>query len=195
MGHFGIFKPLILNVWLQNFIFVPVLVLDNVGLAYVFVSQHVLRLKCCIVQLIKYVINKISQSCNVKQVYNLRSIYCYLACLRVINHVMKQGAVKANTVGSIAVMYSGFGVILAWLRGTEDELNTIVSATTTGLIYRSTGTITRLTDCHQNVYQTMLDQIIFMAYLVRVRFLKKKVRSLFLLCLSSRAWGLFKEQI
>lgn len=117
----------------------------TVGLAYVFVSQHVLRLKCCIVQLIKYVINKISQSCNVKQVYKYY-IQCYLACLRVINHVMKQGAVKANTVGSIAVMYSGFGVILAWLRGTEDELNTIVSATTTGLIYRSTGTSEHLLD-------------------------------------------------
>ncbi|XP_046668182.1 mitochondrial import inner membrane translocase subunit Tim23 [Homalodisca vitripennis] len=57
---------------------------------------------------------------------------------QVLNHVMKQGAARANTLGSIAVMYSGFGVILAWLRGTEDELNTVAAATTTGMLFRST---------------------------------------------------------
>lgn len=52
---------------------------------------------------------------------------------------MKQGAAQANTLGSIAVMYSGFGIILSWLRGTEDELNTVAAATTTGVLFRSTG--------------------------------------------------------
>ncbi|XP_054258741.1 mitochondrial import inner membrane translocase subunit Tim23 [Macrosteles quadrilineatus] len=57
---------------------------------------------------------------------------------QILNHVMKQGAARANTLGSIAVMYSGFGVILAWLREAEDELNTVAAATTTGMLYRST---------------------------------------------------------
>lgn len=60
---------------------------------------------------------------------------------RLLNHVMKQGAARANTLGSVAVMYSGFGVILSWLRGTEDELNTIVAATTTGMIFRAAGNL------------------------------------------------------
>ena len=36
-------------------------------------------------------------------------------------------------------MYSGIGVILAKSRGAEDELNTIVAGTTTGLLYKCTG--------------------------------------------------------
>lgn len=39
----------------------------------------------------------------------------------------------------IAVMYSGFGVILSWLRGVDDEVNTIAAGTATGLLYKSSG--------------------------------------------------------
>lgn len=59
--------------------------------------------------------------------------------LRLINHVMKRGAASANTLGVIAVMYSGFGVILQLARGCDDENNTLVAATATGMLYRSTG--------------------------------------------------------
>ncbi len=51
---------------------------------------------------------------------------------------MKQGARSANSLGVIAVMYSGFGVTLSWLRGEEDELNTLTAATATGLLFKST---------------------------------------------------------
>lgn len=52
---------------------------------------------------------------------------------------MKKGSATANTFGSIAVIYSAFGVLLSWARGTDDELNTVVAATATGALYRSTG--------------------------------------------------------
>nr|CAD7440531.1 unnamed protein product [Timema bartmani] len=56
---------------------------------------------------------------------------------QLLNHVMKQGAATANTLGVLAVMYSGFGVLLSWGRGVDDELNTLTAATTTGLLYKS----------------------------------------------------------
>jgi len=37
-------------------------------------------------------------------------------------------------------MYSGFGVLMSKLRGAEDELNTVVAGTATGLLYKSSGT-------------------------------------------------------
>lgn len=55
---------------------------------------------------------------------------------------MKQGSATANTFGSIAVIYSAFGVILSWARGADDDLNTIVAATATGCLYKSTGICT-----------------------------------------------------
>lgn len=57
---------------------------------------------------------------------------------RLLNHVMKRGSSSANTLGVIAVMYSAFGTILEKSRGVEDEVNTMVSATATGMIFRST---------------------------------------------------------
>lgn len=53
---------------------------------------------------------------------------------------MKRGAASANTLGVVAVMYSAFGTILEKSRGVEDELNTLVSATATGMLFRSTRT-------------------------------------------------------
>ena len=38
-----------------------------------------------------------------------------------------------------ALMYSGFGVLMSKLRGAEDELNTIIAGTSTGLLYKSSG--------------------------------------------------------
>lgn len=62
---------------------------------------------------------------------------------QLINHVMKQGAANANTLGVLAVMYSGFGVVLSWARGADDELNTLAAGTATGLLYKSTSGIRR----------------------------------------------------
>ncbi|KFM59780.1 Mitochondrial import inner membrane translocase subunit Tim23, partial [Stegodyphus mimosarum] len=34
-------------------------------------------------------------------------------------------------------MYSGFGVLFSWIRGVDDEVNTIAAGTATGLLYKS----------------------------------------------------------
>lgn len=52
---------------------------------------------------------------------------------------MKQGSGTANTLGTLAVMYSGFGVLLQAVRGEDDDINTVVAGTATGLLYKSTG--------------------------------------------------------
>ena len=52
---------------------------------------------------------------------------------------MKNGSSIANTLGVVSVMYSGFGVLLSWARGTDDSLNTLAAATATGMLYKSTG--------------------------------------------------------
>lgn len=57
---------------------------------------------------------------------------------QLLNHVMKQGAATANTLGTVAVMYSAFGVLLQWVRGEDDEINTIAAGGATGLLYKST---------------------------------------------------------
>lgn len=54
---------------------------------------------------------------------------------------MKQGAATANTLGTIAVMYSAFGVLLQWARGEDDEFNTIAAGGATGLLYKSSAGI------------------------------------------------------
>lgn len=36
---------------------------------------------------------------------------------QMLNFVMKTGSARANTLGTIAVMYSSFGVIISYLRG------------------------------------------------------------------------------
>ncbi len=36
-------------------------------------------------------------------------------------------------------MYSAFGVIMSKTRGVEDEFNTLVAGTTTGLLYKCSG--------------------------------------------------------
>lgn len=60
---------------------------------------------------------------------------------QLLNHVMKQGAATANTLGTIAVMYSAFGVLLQWVRGEDDGINTIAAGGATGLLYKSTSGI------------------------------------------------------
>ena len=51
---------------------------------------------------------------------------------------MKQGSATANTFGTIAVLYSAFGVLLSWARGEDDEINTVAAGAATGLMYKST---------------------------------------------------------
>nr|QBH72739.1 hypothetical protein [Essigella californica] len=62
---------------------------------------------------------------------------------QILNSVFKNGARLANTFGTISVYYSIFGIILEKTRGCEDELNTIVAGTSTGLLYKSTSGLKR----------------------------------------------------
>lgn len=56
---------------------------------------------------------------------------------------MKQGSATANTLGSITVMYSAFGVFLQYMRGTDDDTNTVLAGVSTGLLYKSTAGLKR----------------------------------------------------
>lgn len=62
---------------------------------------------------------------------------------QMLNYILKQGAGTANSLGVIAVMYSGFGVLFSYARGTDDELNTVSAGTATGLLYKSSAGLRR----------------------------------------------------
>lgn len=57
---------------------------------------------------------------------------------QLINHVMKQGSATANTLGTLAVMYSAFGVLFSYVRGEDDDVNTVLAGVGTGMLYKST---------------------------------------------------------
>ncbi|CAF3303003.1 unnamed protein product [Rotaria socialis] len=56
----------------------------------------------------------------------------------IINYVARQGATTSSAMGSIALIYSLIGTGVSWVRGVDDELNTVASGGLTGLLYRST---------------------------------------------------------
>lgn len=56
---------------------------------------------------------------------------------------MKQGSATANTMGAITVMYSAFGVLFQFARGEDDDVNTVLAGTATGLLYKSTAGLKR----------------------------------------------------
>ncbi|XP_046708918.1 mitochondrial import inner membrane translocase subunit Tim23 [Silurus meridionalis] len=59
--------------------------------------------------------------------------------VQIINMVTRQGASWANTLGSVALLYSVFGVAIEKARGAEDDLNTVTAGTLTGMMFKSTG--------------------------------------------------------
>ncbi|XP_077801414.1 mitochondrial import inner membrane translocase subunit Tim23 isoform X1 [Macaca mulatta] len=60
--------------------------------------------------------------------------------VQILNMVTRQGALWANTLGSLALLYSAFGVIIEKTRGAEDDLNTVAAGTMTGMLYKCTET-------------------------------------------------------
>ncbi|CAN7994190.1 unnamed protein product [Ixodes hexagonus] len=62
---------------------------------------------------------------------------------QMLNYVTKGGAGSANVLGVVAVMYSGFGVLFSFVRGADDELNTLAAGTLTGLLYKSSSGLRR----------------------------------------------------
>ncbi|XP_062375870.1 mitochondrial import inner membrane translocase subunit Tim23 [Sardina pilchardus] len=59
--------------------------------------------------------------------------------VQILNLVTRQGASWANTVGSVALLYSVFGVAIEKARGAEDDINTVVAGALTGVLYKSPG--------------------------------------------------------
>ncbi|KAG3286410.1 TIMM23B [Ictidomys tridecemlineatus] len=57
----------------------------------------------------------------------------------ILNMVTRQGALWANTLGSLALLYSAFGVIIEKTRGAENDLNTVAARTMIGMLYKCTG--------------------------------------------------------
>lgn len=55
---------------------------------------------------------------------------------QMLNFITKQGASTAQTLGVVALMYSVFGVLLSYGRGVDDDYNTVVAGTGTGLLYK-----------------------------------------------------------
>lgn len=74
---------------------------------------------------------------------SIHHLFTYFVILlppfRLINHVMKQGSGTANTLGTLAVLYSACGVLLQYIRDQDDNVNTIIAGSATGLLYKSTG--------------------------------------------------------
>ncbi|XP_017073291.1 mitochondrial import inner membrane translocase subunit Tim23 [Drosophila eugracilis] len=62
---------------------------------------------------------------------------------QLINHIMKQGSGTANTLGTLAVLYSACGVLLQFVRGQDDHINTLIAGSATGLLYKSTAGMRR----------------------------------------------------
>ncbi|KAJ8250539.1 hypothetical protein COCON_G00224610 [Conger conger] len=59
--------------------------------------------------------------------------------VQIVNLVTRQGTTWATSLGSLALLYSAFGVALETARGAEDDLNTVAAGTMTGMLYKSAG--------------------------------------------------------
>ncbi|XP_012674569.1 mitochondrial import inner membrane translocase subunit Tim23 [Clupea harengus] len=58
--------------------------------------------------------------------------------VQILNLITRQGASWANTLGSVALLYSVFGVAIEKVRGAEDDINTLAAGTLSGMLYKST---------------------------------------------------------
>uniref|UniRef100_A0A4W5P7C3 Translocase of inner mitochondrial membrane 23 homolog b (yeast) n=1 Tax=Hucho hucho TaxID=62062 RepID=A0A4W5P7C3_9TELE len=56
--------------------------------------------------------------------------------VQLLNLVTRQGATWANTLGSLALFYSVFGVAIKKAQGAEDDINTVAAGTMTGMLYK-----------------------------------------------------------
>ncbi|XP_076007801.1 mitochondrial import inner membrane translocase subunit Tim23 [Genypterus blacodes] len=57
--------------------------------------------------------------------------------VQILNMVTRQGASWANSLGSVALLYSVFGVAIEKVRGAEDDINTMAAGTLTGMLFKS----------------------------------------------------------
>ena len=54
---------------------------------------------------------------------------------QLLNYITKNGAGMANTFGTIALVYSAIGVGLSFVQDSNDDMNTALSAVSTGALY------------------------------------------------------------
>uniref|UniRef100_A0A8C2M974 Mitochondrial import inner membrane translocase subunit TIM23 n=1 Tax=Cricetulus griseus TaxID=10029 RepID=A0A8C2M974_CRIGR len=59
--------------------------------------------------------------------------------VQILNMATRQGVLWANTLGSLALLYSAFGVIIEKTRGAKDDLNTVAAGIMTGMLYKCPG--------------------------------------------------------
>ncbi|KAM7148472.1 mitochondrial import inner membrane translocase subunit Tim23-like [Molossus nigricans] len=59
--------------------------------------------------------------------------------VQILNMTTRQGALWANTLGSLALLYNTFGVIIEKTRGAEHDLNTVAAGAMMGMLYKCTG--------------------------------------------------------
>ncbi|XP_053392456.1 mitochondrial import inner membrane translocase subunit Tim23-like [Mercenaria mercenaria] len=57
---------------------------------------------------------------------------------QMLNFIAKQGASSAQAFGTVAFMYSAIDTSLSLLGSPDEDLNTVISGTATGLLYKST---------------------------------------------------------
>lgn len=58
--------------------------------------------------------------------------------VQILNMISRQGASWANTLGSVALLYSVVGVAIEKARGAEDDINTVTAGTVAGMLFKST---------------------------------------------------------
>lgn len=73
-----------------------------------------------------------------------------------LNHIVKTGTNTANTFGIIAFTYSALNTTLSLTTNIDDNFNTLLSATTTGLIYRYASTPKPKTDSSGQLVKQVL---------------------------------------
>ncbi|XP_058522694.1 mitochondrial import inner membrane translocase subunit Tim23-like [Ochotona princeps] len=59
--------------------------------------------------------------------------------IQILSMVPRQGALWANTLGSLTLPYSAFGAVVEKTRGAKDDFNTVAAGTMTGMLYKCTG--------------------------------------------------------
>merc|ERR1719414_1107009 len=62
---------------------------------------------------------------------------------QVLNYTMKSGASVSNSLGSIAVIYSGLHALASQWREEDDELKCIATAALTGALYKSSAGVVK----------------------------------------------------
>uniref|UniRef100_A0A8C8TX25 Mitochondrial import inner membrane translocase subunit Tim23 n=1 Tax=Peromyscus maniculatus bairdii TaxID=230844 RepID=A0A8C8TX25_PERMB len=59
--------------------------------------------------------------------------------VQILNMVTRKGALWANILGSLALLYSAFGVIIEKTQGSDDNVNPVAAGTMMGMSYKCTG--------------------------------------------------------